>query len=121
MGVGSRARGSRPGDLQEHFLQRGLIEGGAAEHAARHLERRAVGDDAAAVKEDDAVAHPFDLGHVVRRVEDREAAGAPDVLERAPRLLRDVGIETRRRLVEDEEVGLVEERAREPGARLLAE
>ncbi len=79
-------RGALAGDLQEHLLHRRLVERRAAEDAPRHLERRALGDDAAAVEEDDAIAHLLDLGHVVRGVEDREAARAPDVVEQRARV-----------------------------------
>jgi hypothetical protein len=48
-------------------------------------------------------------------------ARATDVVEHAPRLLRDVGVEARRRLVEHEQVGVVEEGAREPRRGLLSE
>src|SRR5437867_2632273 len=69
------------GDLQEHLFHRRLVEGGATEDAPRHLERRALGDDVPAMQEDDPVAHLLHFGHVVRRVENGEAARAPDVLE----------------------------------------
>ena len=67
------------------------------------VPRRRVGDDAAVVDDDDAVRERVGLLHVVRREQDRRPLGLerPDQLpERASRL----GVEARRRLVEEEEL-----------------
>jgi hypothetical protein len=52
----------------------------------------------------------------VGRIQEREAALAPDREELLERLVRDVGVEARGGLVEDQEVRVGEQRAREAGA-----
>src|SRR5690348_8525277 len=52
-------------EVEEHLLERRAVE------LPQHLARGAVRDNAAVVQEEDAVAQPLDLLHVVRRVEDR--------------------------------------------------
>jgi hypothetical protein len=102
-------------------VERGGVERVARQHAPRDLERRPLGHDAPEVEEHDAVAHLLHLLHVVGRVQEREAALAPDREQLLERLVRDVGIEARGGLVEDEELGVVEQRPGEARPRLLAQ
>ena len=69
--------------FEEHLLHRGGVERIAAEHLTRDRERRAFGHHAAVMNEDHAIADVLHLGHVVRRVEDREAALATHLEEKA--------------------------------------
>ena len=108
-------------DPQEDLLHGGGVEVLAAEHALADLQRRALGHHAAQVQEDHPVTDLLDLGHVVRRVQDRETALAPQAQQQLARLVRDVRIQARGRLVEHQDRRVVQQRAREAGAHLLAE
>ena len=106
--------------------------GAAADHVEKHLfqrspsigrdqsGRRLVLDDAALMKQNDAVGQPLDLGHVVRREQQRRPAGLGIVLELAPHPVGGVRIERGRGLVEQEQIGRVEQGLGKPHARLLA-
>ena len=70
---------------------------------AATLGRRPVGDDPPVRHEHHALAQPFDLDHVVARHQERGAVVGAERLEADPDPQRDVGVERRRRLVEDEQ------------------
>ena len=86
----------------------------------RQLRRRAVRHDLAAVEEDDLVADAVDLVHVVAGEQDRQLAVAPQVLNQAQRLVGDVGVERRGRLVHEDELRVVEHRLDQHDAGALA-
>ena len=80
----------------------------------RQVVGRVDRDDVALVDDDDALAGLRDLGQNVRAEDDRVIAGELlDQLARFDDLLR---VEAGRRLVEDEHVGVVDERLREADA-----
>ena len=81
--------------------------------------QRVAGDDLAVVHDDDAVAQPLGLFHVVRRVEQRLAAVAQrlEVVEDGVAALR---VDADRRLVEDQHVGIVDQRGGDVEAPLHA-
>ena len=59
------------------------------------------------------LAQPLDLGHVVRGEQDRRARRALIALEIGAHPVGRIGIEARRRLVEQQHLGLVEQRLRQ--------
>ena len=85
---------------------------------ANELFRRLLGDDAAVADNRDPAAELFRLFEVVRREEDRQAAGVERPQKR-PELQALFDVDAGRRLVEDEELRLVDERARERQPALL--
>ena len=109
--VGLSIPGSRAVDLELEGLDRGqpAIEAG----------ERVAGDDLAVVHDDDAIAEALCLLHVVRRVEQRLAAPAQllEVVEDGVSALR---IDADRRLVEEQHVGIMDERGRDVQAPLHA-
>ena len=76
------------------------------------LARRAVRDDLAAVHHDEPVAELLGLVHVVRRDHERHALGLQPV-EPLPDEVARLRVEARRRLVEDQHVGLGDQRPRD--------
>ena len=96
---GAGERRSRP---RRRSGQRG--SGHAAPFARPARRRSALGDDPAARDDRDAVGEVLRLVHVVRREQDRLAERAEAVDER-PRLAARGGVEARRRLVEEEQLG----------------
>src|SRR6266850_2505386 len=78
----------------------------------------AEGDHLAVVHDGDVVAEPLGLVHVMRRQEDRPAA-ASQVPDDLPELPPRLGIEARRRLIEEEEIGIADEGAGDGEALLL--
>ena len=83
----------------------------AAALARAQLVRRAVGDQLAAADDDDAAAGRLHLGEDVRRQDDRLLAA--DLLDERPDLDDLVGVEAARRLVEDDDVRVVQHRLRQ--------
>src|SRR6266850_1978389 len=77
---------------------------------ALELPGRAPGEDSTALDERDLVAELVRLAHVVGRQHDRDALLAPEPGDVRADPHRDVGIEAERRLVEEEELGVVHER-----------
>ena len=79
------------------------------------LARRAERDHLAVIDDRDAIAQPFGLVHVVRR-QQNGAAGALELLDQIPELAPRLRVEAGRRLVEEQQVGVADERAgqREP-------
>ena len=82
---------------------------------ADQLARRALGDDAPAVHDHEAVAQLLGLVHVVRREHEGHAL-ALQLVEALPQEVARLRVEAGRRLVEQQQLGLVDERAgdREP-------
>ena len=75
------------------------------------LRGRALRDDLAVVDDRDAVAEPLGLVHVVRRQQDRASRrrGSASIMSQSCSRL--CGIEARRRLVEEEDLRIADERA----------
>src|SRR6266545_1690867 len=111
-GLPERERLAR--DRDEELLERRLAV------LARQGARVALEQDPAARQEEDAVADLLDLGHVVRGPEHGARSATREGADLGADLLGARGIERRGRLVEEEQPGRVEERLREPDARLLA-
>ena len=99
--------------MQEDVLQTGLPE------ERRHLRRRAVGDDTPAGDEHDPLAHPLDLDHVVAGDEQRGAFFGAQPLQTGAHAARDVGIERGGRLVEHEQLRVVQRRLHDADERAL--
>ena len=110
----SRGLAAAARDVEEHLFE---IAAAVAREQAR---RRVVVLDAAALHHDDAVAQPLDLAHVVRGEQDGGAALAAIALEPAAHPVGGVGIERGGRLVEQQNLGLVDQRLGERDAGLLA-
>ena len=110
----ARLRRAAARDVQKHLLQRVAV-------VARH---DALGTvvvlDPAALHDDDAVAQPLDLQHVVRGEQDGGVVGPAIGLEMPPDPVGGIGIERRRRLVQQQQLRLVDQRFRQRHARLLA-
>ena len=90
------------GHLAEDLLER------AAARRRFELLGRAVGDQVAAIENQDARAHPLDHVEDVRAVEDRPALGG----ERGQQTLGQrggIGVEAGQRLVEDDQQGIVQQ------------
>ena len=104
-GVGQR-------DRAEHVLEPPF------RRARLQLLRRAVGDDLAAVDDDDARAGRLDLLQDVGREDDRLVLA--HALDEVAHLVLLVGIEAVGRLVHDQHVRIVDQRLREAGAVLVA-
>ena len=103
------------GDVGERGRRHGVAEahGHVAVGPAAHLRDVLDGDQPALPDDADAVADALDLVEVVRGEEDRRAAVA--VLgDDGEELLLHERVQARRRLVEDEQLRLVEERLDEP-------
>jgi hypothetical protein len=86
----------------------------------RRRGRRALIDQAAALEHQHVRPQPLDLGHVVRRQQHRGGVLALIALEVAADDVRGVRIERGGRLVEQEELGPVDQRLGQHEARLLA-
>ncbi len=109
----SRASPSRPRRRRE-------VDGeGASAGACPDLCRRAVGGDAPLSHQHDPVGEVLGLLEVVRREDDRPPARG-FVAHRGPELPSGVDVHPGRRLIEDEQVGIGEERQCEPQTLLLA-
>ena len=80
----------------------------------------AFGDALAVVEDGDAVADPHDDAHVVLDEEDREAELVAELRDQARHLGGLVGVHAGRRLVEEQELRLARERARDLEAPLVA-
>ena len=87
--------------------------------AGHDLVRAVVVLDAAALHDDDAVAQPLHLEHVVRRQQDGRAVGLAIGLEMLPDPVGGIGIERSRRLVQQQQLGLVDQRLGQRDAGLL--
>ena len=93
-------------------------------HRARHfgarlqLGRRAVRHDAPAVDDDDARAHGLDFFQYVRREDDRLVRA--HALDEIAHLVLLVGVQPVGGLIEDQHVGVVDQRLGEAGAVLVA-
>ena len=77
-------------------------------------------EQAALVHDADAVGHREGLVLVVRDEDGRDAELLLDLADRAPQFLADLGVERAERLVEQQHLGPVGERARDRDALLLA-
>jgi hypothetical protein len=75
----------------------------------RQLRRCSDGDDLAPAENGDAVGELLGLVEVVRREEDR-LAERPQRANRLPRRAPRGGVEARRRLVEEDQLGIADER-----------
>ena len=84
------------------------LDDGRAE-ARLQLGRRALGDDTATVDDDDVVGEAVGLLEVLRGEEDRRAL-LGQLLDDLPEVVAALGVETRRRLVEEEHGRVVHER-----------
>src|SRR3954468_24689507 len=101
-------------DVQKHLLQRGAV-------VARHDGfGRIVVLDTAALHDDDAVAEPLDLEHVVRGQEDGGVVRLTVTLQMASNPVGGVGIERGGRLIQQQQLGLVDQRFGKRNARLLS-
>ena len=85
-----------------------------AAQPGREVVGRVDGHDAAFVDDDDALTGLGDLGKDVRAQDDRVIAG--EVLDQLPSFDDLLGVEAGGRLVEDQHVGVVDERLREADA-----
>ena len=85
---------------------------------AHELGGRADVDDTPVIEDRDAVAQPLGLLHEVRRQEDRLAA-VPDAAHQIPDRPSRLRVQTRRQLVEEHELGVVDERERDEQPLLL--
>src|SRR6267143_4479192 len=83
------------------------------------LAWRAERDDLAVIHDRDAVAQPLGFLHVVRREQHGAASGAKPA-DDLPQLPARVRVETRRRLVEEQQLGLAHQRARHRQPLLLS-
>src|SRR5713226_1032142 len=94
-------------EAREHLLERRLMLG---------LERvdLGVGDDPSLGDHDDSVAARFDLAQDVGRQDDRVLARSTEVQDHFSNLLDLDRIEADRRLVEDQDVRILEEGLRDP-------
>ncbi len=101
-------------DVEKNLFQR------APAVARQQFCRRVVVLDAAALHDDDALAQPLDLGHVVRGEQHRGVALAAVAFEMAAHPVGGVGIERGRRLVEQQHVRIVDQRLGERDPRLLS-
>src|SRR5207302_7260370 len=100
-------------DVEEYLFQRGAV-------VARHdLVGAVVILDAAALHDDDAVAQPFHFQHVMRRQQDGGVMGPAVVLQMLPHPVGGIWIERSRRLVEQQQFRLVDQRLRQRDAGLL--
>jgi hypothetical protein len=90
-------------DLDEDVLQIVFLE------MFRDLVGRPGGEDLPGVEEKHPVANLLDVAHVVGRVEDRGMPLALDVPDQLADLVRDVRVERGGRLVEQEQVRVVEQ------------
>src|SRR5512141_1991331 len=104
--------GSGLREAQEHLLERGLAVALAV--LAYEVDELVVGDDAAAVDDDDAVAGGRDLLQDVRREEHGVVAG--EALHERAHLADLPRVEADRGLVENEHLGVAEQRLRDAGA-----
>src|SRR5438445_9619732 len=89
----------RAGELEERSFERfgpGL---------PLQLGRRAGRNDFAVIDDRDPVGHAIGLVHVVRRQEDGYPLGRVQVLDDRPHLVAALGIESLRRLVEEQHLG----------------
>src|SRR6185369_11788981 len=86
--------------------------------ARDQLGGRAERDDAPVVHDRDAVAEPLSLVHIMRR-EQRGAALPAKRLDQVPELPPRLRVQARRGLVEEQQLGIVDERARERQALAL--
>jgi len=83
------------------------------------LTRSPSGDDLTVVHDRHAIRETLGFFHIVCRQEDR-AAGALELVDEIPELPAGLRIEPRRRFVEEQEVRIADERAREREALLLS-
>ena len=116
---GSRRREPRPQPLDRHLVRRGVYaEPDTRVTLGDELIGRRIGNDPAAVEDRDPIGQLLDVGDVVRRQQDRPplVAQARHQLPRRPSCLR---VHARRRLVEDEDLGVAGEGDREREARAL--
>ena len=105
---GQRGRGVGARRIDLHIHRRGALEAGGQVVGRVHRH------DASLVDDDDALARLRDFRQDVRAEDDRVIPGqAPDEIARLDNLL---GIETGGRLVENQHLGIVDERLREPHA-----
>jgi hypothetical protein len=108
----ARAVAERVGDpRREGGVVEADLDDGAAE-ARLELGRRALGDDASVVDDGEPVGEAIGLLEVLRREQERRAAG-DELLDDAPQVVAADGVESRRRLVEEQHGRLVHERRRE--------
>ena len=118
----ARGRSTAPSGQRHAVVERGARKATIAVVLAAELVGLGVGDHAAAGEHDDAVGELLRLVHVVGGEEDRlaELAQAGDQL---PRLAAGGGVEARRGLVEEDQLGVAgdAEREVEPAALAAAE
>src|SRR3954454_5002445 len=86
-----------------------------------HRLELAVVDDPALVDDDDPLADVLDVSEVVRRQHHRRAALGDELADELAHAILHGDVEADRRLVEVEDLRVVEERRREVGAHALAE
>ena len=83
-----------------------------AAQLGNQLARRAQGDHLAVIDDRHTIAQALGLVHVVRRQQDRSARGA-EVANEVPQLPARLRIEPGGRLVEEQEIGIPDQRARD--------
>ena len=124
-----RSRRSRPGPRARTRARRrtaassgvrrcleGELDDVIAPEPGDQLAGRALGDDLAVVDDRDPVAEPLGLVHVMSGQDDRAAAVA-EVADHVPELPAGLRVQAGRRLVEEQELGVADQRdARRPAA-----
>ncbi len=98
----------RAGQLEEHALEVAVPEG------VGHIRGGAVGHDLTGGQEHDTLAEALHLHHVVARDEQRRAVVGGDLEQAGAHSVGDVGVEAGGRLVEHQELGVVEDRLHDP-------
>ena len=106
------------GDLVRlQIIAQGLVRSADFDHVAARvpqdeLRGAALHEDLAVVDDDQPVAEPGGLLHVVGREHDTQAAGL-ELLQPVPDLVTGLGVEPRGRLVQDQQFGAIDEGARQ--------
>ena len=92
-----------PADLEKNFVEIGAVVVG------HQSPRRAGLDDAPFVHDDDLIAEPLDLFHIVRSEQYRRAMQLAILFEQTSDPIRTFRIEQRRRLIEQQQARRIEQ------------
>ncbi len=110
---GVRGGDRTPGDGEEHIFERGLDTAGGGAPSGFQRRWRAAGQHPATIDDRDFAAETFRLTEVVRGHHDGAAAVAAQRGEQRPHRRGGLRIESRHRLVEDDQRRIVDQRARQ--------